>query len=483
MTSSPAAGAGSPTRERTTGAWRTTGRLSMVVLAAAAVLLSAACVAAEDSGSVAAVHGLAPHRGEAYSADGVWCVAADGSADATPQLLPWSAINDGYCDCADAADEPGTAACAGRTPHATFHCPNLGSMPKDVPVSFVGDGVCDCCDGADEAAAARVACPNTCVEEGQEAVRRIRQRNRVVVAGATAKLQYIADGSAALAAARQLAQDKASDVDSLRDRLEAAKTAATDAETLEKIAKARQARLQRDRDIAEAAAAPASAPTDPASDSVEELAEDSAPEATIVPPSPPPPLEPLDTFETEEHGVEGIRLVPPGEEEAVIAAAAAARATRDELQREFNTAEREANEANDKTRLDVGPEAEFFPLVGKCVSFKTREYEYEVCPFKDARQKSLSGGSSTLLGSWGKWDPAYDSMLFENGAKCWNGPMRSLRVALVCGSDDELYAIDEPEKCTYTAVLATPAACDASHAAVADLSSPIAGVDYAYAST
>eukprot|EP00667_Euglena_gracilis_P013396 EG_transcript_13823 len=60
-------------------------------------------------------------------------------------------VNDGYCDCPDGADEPRTAACAGRSRHS-FPCrqavPPLS--PMEVPAGHVDDGVCDCCDGSDE---------------------------------------------------------------------------------------------------------------------------------------------------------------------------------------------------------------------------------------------------------------------------------------------------------------------------------------------
>lgn len=58
-------------------------------------------------------------------------------------------------------------------------------------------------------------------------------------------------------------------------------------------------------------------------------------------------------------------------------------------------------------------------------------------------------------------------MRFEGGAHCWNGPPRSLTVAVVCGPADALSAVAEPSRCEYTAELATPAACGEGDAAEA----------------
>ncbi|CAN0376558.1 unnamed protein product [Ectocarpus fasciculatus] len=55
-----------------------------------------------------------------------------------------------------------------------------------------------------------------------------------------------------------------------------------------------------------------------------------------------------------------------------------------------------------------------------------------------------------------------DVLVFDRGQKCWNGPARSLRVALACGTEDALSAVTEPETCTYEAVLETPGACSSA---------------------
>eukprot|EP00898_Chlorokybus_atmophyticus_P004245 jgi/Chlat1/4821/Chrsp31S04866 len=109
---------------------------------------------------------------------------------------------------------------------------------------------------------------------------------------------------------------------------------------------------------------------------------------------------------------------------------------------------------------DGGPDNVFLAFVNQCFEYTTHEYRYDVCPFKDASQNNVAGGSKTRLGKWEGWRDNHSAMLFGNGEHCWNGPNRSLKVALECGPSNQLSSVEEPNRCEYTAVLATPAACD-----------------------
>mmetsp|Transcript_24366 Transcript_24366/g.33558 ORF Transcript_24366/g.33558 Transcript_24366/m.33558 type:complete len:600 (+) Transcript_24366:163-1962(+) len=114
-----------------------------------------------------------------------------------------------------------------------------------------------------------------------------------------------------------------------------------------------------------------------------------------------------------------------------------------------------------KLGRDYGPDEAFLPLEDKCTEVKLRQYIYQVCPFHSASQ--MEGSSTVNLGDWNTFKDNYTTMSFTSGMKCWNGPERSLTVSLVCGIEEKLSNVEEPNRCEYTAELATPAACSEDH--------------------
>ncbi|PIA58002.1 hypothetical protein AQUCO_00500140v1 [Aquilegia coerulea] len=73
-------------------------------------------------------------------------------------------LNDGFCDCVDGTDEPGTSAC----PDGRFYCRNEGSESQLLYSSRVNDHLCDCCDGSDEYDGG-ISCPNACLNDADVA--------------------------------------------------------------------------------------------------------------------------------------------------------------------------------------------------------------------------------------------------------------------------------------------------------------------------
>ncbi|KAL4881409.1 glucosidase II beta subunit-like-domain-containing protein [Aspergillus karnatakaensis] len=131
--------------------------------------------------------------------------------------IPFSAVNDDYCDCPDGSDEPGTAACAhlsGNSPlnvahrpgHSDddikaalpgFYCKNKGHKPAYVPFQRVNDGICDyelCCDGSDEwARVGGTKCDDKCKEIGKEWRKKEEKREKSMTAALKKKRDLLVD--------------------------------------------------------------------------------------------------------------------------------------------------------------------------------------------------------------------------------------------------------------------------------------------------
>ncbi|EJD53947.1 endoplasmic reticulum protein [Auricularia subglabra TFB-10046 SS5] len=132
-----------------------------MVLSLALLALSSPVLFPFSLASASAVAGVEPRKAALYtpisgSGAPTWKCLNDS------RVIPFSAVNDDYCDCADGSDEPGTSAC----PNSSFYCINQGHIGSYISSTRVNDGLCEpeCCDGSDEPAG---VCPNICKQVGE----------------------------------------------------------------------------------------------------------------------------------------------------------------------------------------------------------------------------------------------------------------------------------------------------------------------------
>lgn len=74
-----------------------------------------------------------------------------------------------------------------------------------------------------------------------------------------------------------------------------------------------------------------------------------------------------------------------------------------------------------------------------------------VCPFDKVVQAKPDRTNVVILGHFARWakgtEPKRKVMLFGQGERCYNGPMRSTRVEVACGPVDKVESISEPGMC------------------------------------
>jgi len=118
------------------------------------------------------------------------------------------------------------------------------------------------------------------------------------------------------------------------------------------------------------------------------------------------------------------------------------------------------NEKNSNTEklesTNWGSDNVWLALLDECFELKSGEFTYKICIGGEARQ------GTTKLGDFKKWEGSYETMVYENGEKCWKGPKRSIRVKVRCGPETKLLSVEEPEMCVYASEFETPAACGTS---------------------
>ncbi|KDO19512.1 hypothetical protein SPRG_15327 [Saprolegnia parasitica CBS 223.65] len=430
--------------------------------------------------------------------------------------LPISSVNDDFCDCADGSDEPGTSACSHTG--VLFHCLNHGYFASDIPTSRVNDGICDCCDGSDEYAAP-ASCSNTCATLKTAYDQKMATKHAAEAGGRAARQLLVAKAKQA----KEEHYRKRTDLEATKRELEAEVAAATKVKAAEEaleVQERRHASERSRRNVAatlglydltteqlssviidlslklyakdevltalRAAGAPSSSRIetleaqyikddeahraeveriDSANDERRKLRDastaDEVPPELEALPLPTPPTgpsrrcsspcrvmkRPSDLVHDTTH------LVQDGLMRKEVIEAKEARDALTEAQRKLTNAAYDLSSAQTMLDKSYGADDVFLAVKDTCISTTSGQYTYKMCFFAGATQDSTSLGTMETI------DAASHELKFTGGASCWNGPSRSFTVAMECDETEELYNIEEPSTCVYTAKLKTPLAC------------------------
>lgn len=117
---------------------------------------------------------------------------------------------------------------------------------------------------------------------------------------------------------------------------------------------------------------------------------------------------------------------------------------------------------NSKLSKNYGPNEIFRAMADVKKTSKFGEYDYELEIIGDVRQKGANG-HNVKIGTFDRaeLDEKDNTVVayYENGAKCWNGPVRRAVVKIECGDEHELLGVSEPEKCEYLFRMRSPLGC------------------------
>ena len=406
-------------------------------------------------------------------------------------------VNDDYCDCEDGSDEPGTSACAGvgaATSMKGMHCVNFGSTSTVVPSSRVNDGICDCCDGSDEYDSAQnggVVCENTCTAAAK--ARRAVLANALSTAkrGIKAKLKARGESNGKRVAWEQQAKTLQKEIDGAKNALESLRALKEQEETLEREAqeKARLAAEEKQADMTQSTenddVGDAQNANSEAERDMDEVVEETAEErgkriagqwisdesestrggenVVVDDPVPVEEAQPSKFSALIARAKRALNLAR-GAKDAVDAGGTltTARTHRDAFDKKQRAIDALLSQIEDiRANIDryYGPDDAMIRLHGQCYEAKIEKYTYKACPFGEAHQDGVLLGAST--GGVELSTATGEMMLkFTSGAKCWNGPDRSLSLTLKCGDRETLANVEEPSRCEYAATLFTPQACE-----------------------
>lgn len=131
------------------------------------------------------------------------------------------------------------------------------------------------------------------------------------------------------------------------------------------------------------------------------------------------------------------------------------------LEEELKTSKQKLGDLKNKLEL-LKQDAYMVALLAleqPCLTATVDQYTYEVCLLQKATQRG--NNFSSRIGVYAGTNRTKDGLImhFDNGDTCWNGPPRSLKAVIGCGTETRLTDVTETERCTYTATIESPAGC------------------------
>ncbi|CAI7593876.1 unnamed protein product [Penicillium glandicola] len=545
------------------------------------LLLAAAGSAAQaSSDKPARPRGLGPEFAKFYEDSTTFTCISNPSIK-----IPFSAVNDDYCDCPDGSDEPGTSACAhiSRNSPLTvadrprnsdldtalalpgFYCKNKGHRPSYVPFQRINDGICDyeqCCDGSDEwARVGGTKCEDRCKEIGkqwrkqeehnQKSMTAALRKKKDLLVDAGRQQQEIKDHIAILEAELQGAELKEQNLEAdlqlaqeqdrkvvrtgngkgkgkvnalanlAKGRVDELRTALVDVrrqrdETRERVKELEDIlakfkveynpnfndegvkRAVRSYEDYAAREQGTEGANDAADRDLDEIAKADGEESGVN----------WEHWENAEDGCNEPDLVyklaaylPPSlvsfiedkvisarsflEENGILAkadedssseskAVTQAREALEAAQASVKTLKNKLRDQRADLEKEYGAASIFRALKGVCISQDAGEYTYEHCFLESTKQNQRKGSNSVSMGKFSHIGTTsmeevneagevvnVEKMIiqYDRGQSCWNGPSRSTKVILECGEENKILKTAEEEKCVYSMLVTSPAAC------------------------
>ena len=379
--------------------------------------------------------------------------------------LRFDQVNDDFCDYPDGSDEPGTNACP-YNGSSKFYCANNGFIPGYLESFKLNDGVCDydiCCDGSDEAEG---VCPDKCHEIAQQfrkfsdeanndmkILLKIKQKLQLAVQkkvdDITKKLQILKD-----------------ELKKCQQRAQESPESATDGFTLSLKELAQQIKLtnsaiEKQKSTIRSLEKILSTMMDNYNPNFNDLAVKDA----------------IKSFQDYASNKEDVQVGNLESKLQLVSQEAQAFSSpqklgvfshyinkaKDYFKLEPVILEMEDDEDIAAIKQDIsiyeeqlnrnyGPDDILRAIEGTWVSESLNGYTYKVGLLASIYQEDIHIGSYKAAEG--------TKLIYKDGSKCWNGPRRSAIVELVCGPQNRLLSVAEPEKCAYTFEVMTPVVCD-----------------------